>query len=217
MHPATGLGGRTFGTFDANHEPKSEVLPPCMPSNAHEAHQINILGSLQAINQFKIAKKVLKDETVTYEELAKRCSVDVDDMRRVLRMAITYHIFHEPTEDSIAHTARSLVLAENDMMSEWIGVVCDEMWPTCPHLASSMMQWPGSQEPGETAFAKVNGGNDMWTVFKSEPARALRFAGVMQFLQTFPAMDKDHLISALAWRSDCDHFLVDIGLSLIHI
>ena len=50
------------------------------------------------------------------------------DLRRMVRHAMTNHIFQE-REGRVAHTAASRVLAENDRINDIIGVMCEEMFP----------------------------------------------------------------------------------------
>ena len=92
--------------------------------------QNEILIVLQAIYRFKLANSFPdgKDEA-TFEEISQRSGLSVSYVQRILRHAITYRIFCEPRKGTIAHTAASLYFANNSSMREWVGMVCEEMWP----------------------------------------------------------------------------------------
>lgn len=171
---------------------------------------MNILMALHAIFHYNIAKNVAKDEEVSFEEIGQRCNMDVDDARRLIRMAISFHIFQEPRKGFISHTANSAVIVDNELLYQWIGLVCDDMWPNGPQLVPAMKKWPGSKEPTETAFALTNGVG-MWEFLKENPQKAQRFARGIQFLQNHPAFDIGHLFTSLAWDVDCELTIVDVG------
>ncbi|PVI08121.1 sterigmatocystin 8-O-methyltransferase [Periconia macrospinosa] len=173
--------------------------------------RMNILVALQAISHFKIATNLKVDEEISFEEIAQRCGMEVDDARRFLRMATTNHIFIEGRKGFIKHTAASRLLAENDLVNNWIGLVCDEMWPVGPKIVPATIKWPGSQEPNETAFALENNGMIHWDALKQDPSKALRFAAGMRFLQLHPAFDVSHLFTSLGWDKEYQGVLVDIG------
>ncbi|CAG8961583.1 hypothetical protein HYFRA_00006117 [Hymenoscyphus fraxineus] len=172
---------------------------------------INILMSLQAILRFNIAGNLDIEEEATYEELAKRCNIDVQDARRLLRLAISNHIFLEPRKGIISHSAISKVLVQLPLVSQWVGIVCDEMWPSGCRTVDAMEKWPSSQEPTETGFSLVNG-KSFFEVLQSDPGRGQRFVDGMKFLQSAPQFDIQHLLRDLEWTAEtCPDLMVDIG------
>lgn len=92
--------------------------------------QNEIFIALRAIYRFKLANSFPdgKDEA-TFEEISQRSGLSVSYVRRIIRHAITYRIFCEPRKGTVAHTAASLYFASNSSMREWVGMVCEEMWP----------------------------------------------------------------------------------------
>ena len=48
------------------------------------------------------------------------------DLKRVLRHAMTNLIFCEPRAGFIAHTAALRVLAENNLVRDFVGITCEE-------------------------------------------------------------------------------------------
>lgn len=88
--------------------------------------------SLHAIYRFDIASS-FSTET-TYEEISKKCGLTEPETRRILRHAMTYRIFREPSEGIVAHTAASKLLSTSSVMREWVGLVTEEMWPAATHV-----------------------------------------------------------------------------------
>ena len=79
----------------------------------------------------------------------------------MLRHAMTSHIFQEPQEGTVAHTAASKALSELPMMSQWVGMVCEEFWPASTKVVDAMTKWPKSEEPNETVRITMH----MWYNF----------------------------------------------------
>lgn len=167
--------------------------------------------ALQGIYRFKIAAAFEKDEVISYDELANRCSLDCSDLQRLLRMAISNLIFQEPSPGFVAHTAISQLIAADKLANSWVGLVCDEMWPPATRGVEALMTWPGSQELHETSFSLSNKGSSFWDVLKTDPARSQQFADGMQYLQGLPPFDIAHLIEALDWDPGCRYLMIDVG------
>jgi hypothetical protein len=140
-----------------------------------------------------------------------------EDAQRLIRMAISYHIFAEPRPNSVCHTAESLLLVEDALLSGWINLISNDVWPSTPHIVPAMRKWAGSQEPNETAHAEINGGDSLWDALAKDPVKAARFAQGMKFLQVNPSYDATHLCTALEWDHDCSISMVDVGGSIGHI
>lgn len=93
-------------------------------------HKHNFLISLQAICHYDLATKIREDqEQISMAEMASGTDMDESTVSRLLRHAISYHVFHEPRKGYIAHTGASKYLAENHHMRQWLGMVSGEMWP----------------------------------------------------------------------------------------
>ena len=84
--------------------------------------------SLQAMRRFKVGEKFGFEEKASFESLAEACKVNVIDLRRLIRYAMTNHIFRE--EDGlVAHTAASRLLTENKLFNDVVGVATEELFP----------------------------------------------------------------------------------------
>ena len=169
--------------------------------------------SLQAIYRYKIAFCFDVDEEISFQEIARRCSLNESDLRRLLRMAIANYIFREPRNGVLAHTAISKLLAQDPLVHQWVRLVCDEMWPSGSRTIDAMMKWPGSQEPQHTGVGLTTStGEFLFDMLRRDPGRAQRFADGMKFLQSAPAFNLNHLINDLGWGDGgCPSSMVDLG------
>jgi hypothetical protein len=89
---------------------------------------------LHAIYKFNLASCVPLGGEASYEQISEASGLHVSEARRIVRYAITKHIFMEPREGHVAHTATSKMLVENPIMTEWIGMVCEELLPAAARV-----------------------------------------------------------------------------------
>lgn len=94
---------------------------------------------MHALYKFRLPSLVPIDGDISYQELARSVGVEEDTIRRIARYAITKHMFQEVDGQRLAHSATSRMLAQSPMMMEWIGMVCEEMWP-----AATKVCFPGT-------------------------------------------------------------------------
>ena len=172
-----------------------------------------MLVGLQAIYRFRIAHAIGFDEEVSFGEIAQRCKLDESDTRRLLRVATANFIFEEPRKGFIVHTAISQLMVQHPLAFQWMGYVCDELWPAEAHTVDAMSKWPRSQEPNETGFALHEpSGESFFNLIEHDEFRARRLADSMKFLQSAPQLALHHLITNLEWTPEtCPKLLVDVG------
>lgn len=85
--------------------------------------------SLQAIYNYDIASKVPLHGEISFRELADQCDLDEVNLRRILRFAMAFHhVFHEPRNGFVAHSAASRKLAEDPLAKAGLGYMFDEVW-----------------------------------------------------------------------------------------
>lgn len=90
---------------------------------------------MQYIYRYKIAHHVPEEEETTFENIAHDFGLDVNDLRRFLRVAIARHVFKEPHIGSIAHTTASRLLVDNPMLEAWILNIAEEFWPSLARVS----------------------------------------------------------------------------------
>lgn len=108
--------------------------------------------SLHAIYHFQIAQGVPIHQEISYADLEKKVNLDVVNLRRLVRHAMTNHIIREPRPGFVAHTSSSRLLAEDKQLQGWVGFFSEDLWQPLAHTVDAMDRWPGSQEPRETGF-----------------------------------------------------------------
>jgi hypothetical protein len=169
--------------------------------------------SVQAICRYKIATSFALDEQLTYGEIANRIGLPESDTRRLLRTAIAYRIFKEPEKNVVAHSILSKLLACSPPMSQFVSMVCEEMWLSGAHTVDAMQKWNSSDSPSHTGFAIANGKEaTFFDIVGKEPERAKRFSDAMAFLQAGPHLHVRHLLDNIGWDDVRQpNLVVDIG------
>ncbi|KAI0855864.1 S-adenosyl-L-methionine-dependent methyltransferase [Xylaria cubensis] len=169
------------------------------------------LVNLHAIYSFKLPSRVPVEGSISYAELAGKIQVGEDVVRRIARYAITKHIFREVDGGNrLAHSATSKMLAESPMMMEWIGMVCEEMWPAATQAVPALAKWPKSQEPQHSGYALAHGlETHVFDMLMDQPERAARFANAMVYFNSIEGLASHHLCDAYDWKSVSQ--VVDIG------
>lgn len=163
--------------------------------------------------EFNVAKCLGPDEQVTYEDLSQRCKISTSDLRRFLRLAIANHIFLEPQQNVVARSTMSRIMAEMPVSNDWIGFVCEEMWPASTRCIEAMKKWPGSEALTHTGFAMSGGveGN-FFEEIGQYLERASGFATAITVIQSAPPFDLPFLVGNLDWTEPgCPRSIVDIG------
>ena len=171
--------------------------------------------TLQAIQRFGLAKAFPLTQTASFAEIAQSAGLSESDTRRILRYAMTFYIFHEPSKGVVAHTAASKVLAQVPELGQLVDFMCGEMWPSATRVVDAMEKYSGSEEPNEAGFALAyNEDRPMMEVVGSDPKRAERMAGAMNFMHAGPGYDIRHVLDHYSWGSATHGTLVDVGGSV---
>ena len=175
------------------------------------ASQHNLI-SLHVIAHFQIASSFPIHAESSFADVAQRCGLNEDETRRILRHAISNHIFTEPRAGVLAHTATSKALVQVPYLRGWLQQACDDMWPATSRFVDAMVKWPSSEEPSETAFniASNTKGSFFEEIAKSR-TRVQKFADAMSFYSTMPGFEVGCIIDAYDWASLNGGLVVDVG------
>jgi len=114
------------------------------------------LIGIQAVIRFRVADHLKADEEVTFAELAKRCQLPEEDLTRMLRQAMTRHIFKEPSKGYVAHTAASKCYIDAPLLQDWVYLALEEIWPAALYTIDALEKWKGSGEPTHTVRKMAN-------------------------------------------------------------
>ncbi|KAF2753754.1 O-methyltransferase [Pseudovirgaria hyperparasitica] len=165
---------------------------------------------LHAVYKFNLHKVVPLDGDISYQELARICKVEEDKLRRIIRFAITRRFFQEKREGYVSHTAESKVIISKPEMFDYVGTICEEMWPSAIQAVPAMIKWPGSEERKHSGSALANGSElAMFDILKDHPERAARFSRFMNMFSSAPFFRFDFLCDAYDWSNVTK--MVDVG------
>ncbi|KAF1813460.1 S-adenosyl-L-methionine-dependent methyltransferase [Eremomyces bilateralis CBS 781.70] len=174
-------------------------------------------ASLRWIYQFRIAQSVPLDAPITFTALATAAGVDESQLKRVLRYAITHGIFTEPTVGSVAHTSESKLLGNDPFMQNYIGHYSEHSFHIVSKMPEATAKWGASPETTETGFnVAFDTEMPMFKYMQNHPAKAKRFAGLMQGMASSPRYHLRHLVEGYDWAALGNGKVVDIGGSAGH-
>jgi hypothetical protein len=81
---------------------------------------------LQAIYRYNVASAIQVDEEITFSELSTAVGLNMVDLKRIMRLAMTRRIFQEPRPGVVSHTAASRLLREDPRAQAFAGIVTEE-------------------------------------------------------------------------------------------
>lgn len=108
----------------------------------HQRHYYNSWTSLHAIHRYGLATCFPDGkEELSYREISALSGLAEPHVQRLLRHAMTFHIFQERKKGIVSHTAASKMLAENSNLRQWIGMVAEEFWPSATRVIGFLPGW----------------------------------------------------------------------------
>lgn len=131
------------------------------------------------------AKLVPLDKPITLTDLQSLTTLDPINLARILRTAMTNHIFHEPHPGTIAHTAASRLLATDDNLAGWIGFNTEDIFPSAAHTLTALRQFPEATSLTRAGFQVAFGTVDaepVFATFRRDEGRARRMGLAMASL-----------------------------------
>ncbi|TVY44025.1 O-methyltransferase [Lachnellula subtilissima] len=165
--------------------------------------------SVTALQRFKFSNSFPPGESSNLAKIAKACSIPESSCRHLLRHAMAFYIFSEPSPGVVAHTASSKALAEIPPGGSFIGFVAEEMLPASTRLIDAMQKWRGS-ESNVTGFALIYTTEvPMMQVISADSRRAQLMGNAMSFLHSRPGENVRYLVENFPWSGT--GLLVDIG------
>ncbi|KAG5912676.1 Alpha-1,3-mannosyltransferase cmt1, partial [Claviceps sorghi] len=149
-------------------------------------------------------------------ELQTKTTLDSTNLARALRHAMTNRIFYEPSPGSIAHTAASRLLAEDQALQDWVGFNSEDIFPAAANVVNALRAHPEATSLTTTGFNYAFNTVDkepMFVTFGKDPARARRMGGAMASLTGGEGYEVSHFVDNYD-LSDVDRrggTFVDIG------
>lgn len=173
--------------------------------------QYNDNLSLQAVYNFRIPQAVPLDRDISFDDLVTAVNVDVVNVKRIVRHAITNRVFCEPRPGYVAHTAASMALLD-PTMNDWVGLCSSDFFPAAARTVDAMQKWPASQEPTQCGFSVAwDIDVPMFVEIGRNPARAKRFGRAMHSLTGGEGYEVDYLVNGYPWDALGKATVVDVS------
>jgi hypothetical protein len=98
---------------------------------------------LQVISRHDIARKVPMEGMISFTELAEVTGLRVNDMKRIMRFAMSFHrLFAEPQEGFATHSAGSKQLASDETVRAGLAQSFDEFYGSYARVRVPSAAWP---------------------------------------------------------------------------
>lgn len=108
-----------------------------------DERQFNSWISLQAIVKFGLASSFPHgQDEASFADIAAASSLPEATVRRLLRHAMAFRIFQEPSEGIVRHTTASKTLADTPLLRQWMGMVSEELWPAATKVRRHAFRYP---------------------------------------------------------------------------
>ncbi|KAI0376103.1 putative O-methyltransferase [Hypomontagnella monticulosa] len=169
--------------------------------------------SLQVISRHDIARKVPMEGTISFTELAEATDLHVNDLKRIIRFAISFHrLFVEPQEGFVAHSAGSKKLASDDIVRAGLGQTFDEFYGSYARTADALDRFKDG-EPNHTGFALAhNTDKTMFDFLRTQPSKAEQFSKAMRLYSAgVPGYSESYLVEGYDWEALGAGLVVDVG------
>lgn len=95
----------------------------------------------------------------SYADIAAKVKLSEDRVRRIVRQAMTNHIFIEPRPGFVAHTASSAAPVRIPSIKPVMDFFAGECCPANAKLIDAMEKWGASEEPARSGYGVAMGLN----------------------------------------------------------
>ena len=134
------------------------------------------------------------------------------NLRRLIRHAMTNHIFHEPEKGFVAHTRTSRLLLEDELLINWVGFMMNDLWLPIAHVVKTMKKWPGSGESNETSVNLAYGTSVNWFDWlQQDKELAKRYSLAMQAHGGGEGFAVAHTVNGYPWAELGEAIVVDVS------
>ncbi|KAM4054660.1 o-methyltransferase [Hirsutella rhossiliensis] len=158
-----------------------------------------LMLSLQYIFRHKLVRHVPLEGATTFDAVAQAAGLDVRDVTRFLRSAMTRHVFHERRKGSVEHTAASRVLVDDDSNGHSAAMV-EAAGPAARSPAS-----PAGYALGHGTRRDENPFDAIWR----DAARQQRFIDAMTYSHRHASYSVEHLLQGFDFSGA--RTVVDVG------
>lgn len=179
---------------------------------------------LNVLNQFNFWDAVPLRGSASYGDIASKVKLSETMVQRLLRHAMTRHIFAEmaPGSGKIVHTCMSAAPVKNPLLRSWIEHNLGQAAPASLNLADALKRYGESDEPFESASAYTyfRDSKEIKTIFdwfdvdgegERKGWRARRFGEAMAHITSDPATNIKFIHDCYDWDGLGEAIVVDVS------
>ncbi|CRG83602.1 Sterigmatocystin 8-O-methyltransferase [Talaromyces islandicus] len=188
------------------------ALGPLQRLNIEVPTSFQFASALGVANHFHIAEHVPTElsSEISFEDLSAKVGLDVNRLKRIIRVNTANRVFMEPHVGYIAHTAASKVMLDPDA-SAWIGHQMEEIYKGSARVIDSFHKYEHSNDVNETALALALDCGTYWDYLEREPWKVQRFADALRYVSSHGREDICHVIETFDWSKFGKTTVVDVG------
>lgn len=163
--------------------------------------------------RYRIAESIPRGDSIAFADLASKVNLDEAFVTRILRHAMSYHVFSEPSPGYVSHTVSSTLLHSGGSVRDWLDMTLEEWGPASVKAIDALEKYRGSQEPKETGFGLAFNGQTIFEFLAQRPERARVFASAMGNFSKGISHKVEHLVENYCWADLGDGVVIDVILS----
>ncbi|KAK8117446.1 S-adenosyl-L-methionine-dependent methyltransferase [Apiospora kogelbergensis] len=184
----------------------------------------NAKADAASIFQFALPQRIPLDsaEGITYAELAQQTGLGQSALETILRAAIMYRVFREPSQGRVAHSAASRLWAADSVLNDVLGLKILDNGLHVQFIAQALERHPQADEPANSAasvlHAALEGKGEKeqratwFEILEREPARSGRARTAMNMMDKRDGVSLRYLADGYDWASlPKDSLVVDLG------
>lgn len=161
--------------------------------------------------RYRIAGTIPLDSSMTFEDLASKAKLDEAFLTRVLRHAIIYHIFCDPSPSHVSHIISSLSLHSSNSVRDWLEMKLEEWGPASVNAINVLAEYSGSQEPRETGSDMTLNDQTSFEFLAERPERANVFGSAVGNFSKGISHKVEHLVENYDWEGLGHGTVVDVS------
>ncbi|RWA07282.1 hypothetical protein EKO27_g7832 [Xylaria grammica] len=175
-------------------------------------HAYNLV-SLHAMYHYDITDRFAVGQEKSLQDIAVACGVNEDSMSRILQHAVANHLLAQPRPGYVSHNACSALLSQSPALKDWVGSVCEDLWPAASRVIPALNKWPDLPAlPTHTAFNLAeNTTEPFFHALAGDKPRTRRFASAMGLMQNMPGFEASAALDAYNWAALGSATVVDVG------
>lgn len=182
----------------------------------------NAKADAATIFQFALPQKIPLDDVdgITYAELAQQTGLGQSALETILRAAILYRVFREPSQGRIAHSAASRLWAMDPVVSDLLGLKILDNGLHVRFISQALERHPQADEPADSAASVLHAAlegqpqskSTWFEILEREPARSGRARTAMNMIDKRDGVSLRHLVDGYDWASlPKGSLVVDLG------